>query len=374
MSTRQTPRTPAPAAPAVAATAGGTPGLAPPRTALVDLLQSKRVASAFAAVATQHLPPARMAQLCINAVRRTPDLARCEPVSVLGAMMFLASIGLEPNTPFGHAWLIPYERRRWNPQTRQRELVDVQCTCIIGYRGFVQLVYRTPQVIKFTGGAICQNDLFEYEEGSGSFLKHRIHLDRPRGPLIGAFAYVRMRASGGDAEFSCVLPLDEVHKRRSQSETWRHLAQEVAEAQTAADRRKAEHRLAQTPWVQWEADMAAKTAMRSMVKGLPLGGPLQVAAHVDEAADTGQARWAQFAEPDAARAIAEGQHSAELEDRSEAPEAGQLGDDGPEEPSRDGPSVNAPPERQPPAGEAPADGKPGRGPARSLPPLFGDEA
>jgi len=360
------------------AAAAELPAMQHPRTTLLELLESKQNAQAMAKVATDYLPAERMAQLCVQAVRKTPKLALCDPSSVLGAMMMLGALGLEPNTILGHAYLIPYERKEWNPTTRKREPAGYDCNVIIGYKGFVQLVYRTPRVVKFTGSAICAADSFEYEEGSNSFLRHRISLERDRGPLIGAFAYAKIRGEhGDDADFSCVLPLPEIHRRRAMSDTYKYLVADVANAQNDKDRRTAEWKLAQTPWVLWENDMAAKSALRAMVKLLPVGGPLQVAAHADEATDTGRAHWAALADPDAARAFAAGETVGSLADLR-----GEDGEAPGDEPQKKTATKPTPAESKPaaaataaPAAKAPpadaAAEEKSRGPR---PPLFGEEA
>ena len=78
----------------------------------------------LAAVAASHLKPERMMRLMANARRTTPKLGQCSPLSLLGAMMQCASLGLEPNTVLGHAYLIPFDRKEKNKTSGKWEVVE----------------------------------------------------------------------------------------------------------------------------------------------------------------------------------------------------------------------------------------------------------
>ena len=50
----------------------------------------------------------RFARMVLTALSSTPQLSECTPQSFMGAMMQAAQLGVEPNTPLGQAYLIPY--------------------------------------------------------------------------------------------------------------------------------------------------------------------------------------------------------------------------------------------------------------------------
>ena len=50
----------------------------------------------------------RFARMVLTALSSTPQLCECTPQSFMGAMMQAAQLGVEPNTPLGQAYLIPY--------------------------------------------------------------------------------------------------------------------------------------------------------------------------------------------------------------------------------------------------------------------------
>ena len=66
-----------------------------------------QIAKALPSVMT----PERFTRIALTAVSNNPQLAHCTPMSFLGAMMQAAQLGLEPNTPLGQAYLIPYRNK-----------------------------------------------------------------------------------------------------------------------------------------------------------------------------------------------------------------------------------------------------------------------
>lgn len=261
-----------------AATGQATPA---PKT-IYEYLEDPRVKQGIAAVAGKFLTPDRMLRLCVMAVKKTPKLAACDPTTVLGAMMTSAALGLEPNTVQQQAFLIPYNSRR----KVGNQWVDVlECQFQIGYRGFLTLAYRSPQIQVMQADAIHEHDAWDHTLGSQTMLRYSKSL-RERGALIGAFSWARLEGAG---ESACVLPLEELHKIRSRSETYRALLRGIDIADNDQSRAKAELKLAETPWVMWEDDMAAKSAIKKHAKMLPIASndALAVAAEIDARGEAG---------------------------------------------------------------------------------------
>lgn len=283
-----------------------------PKTIFDFLSGDKKIEKAIGAVATQYLTPDRFLRLAVNAVKKTPLLMHCDPQSVLGAFMTSAALGLEPNTILQQAFLIPYKKRI----KQGNEWVDAyECNFQIGARGFVTLAHRSPHIDTLQAEAIHEGDLFEHMMGSETFLKYRKAL-KDRRELIGAFCFTKM-ASGH--EQATVLPLEELHKIRSRSETYNSLQGKVQEAKDGRDREKAEKKLAETPWVMWEDDMSAKSAIKKHSKQLPLqpGDAMVVASQLD--GDDGKIiDMATMTDPDMVRAVmAEGTDVAEAVQRED---------------------------------------------------------
>jgi len=283
---------------------------------IIDILRSDKVKKGLQGVATRYLTHERMLRLAVNAVARTPNLQRCNPQSVLGAIMTSTALGLEPNTVEGQAYLIPYKRRA---QVDGNWIDVYDCQFQIGYRGYITLAHRLPGLTKFQSEAIHDGDRFEHQLGTETFLRYAKAL-KDRGELIGAFCYSEI--SGGEA--ATILPLDEILKIRGRSETHKVLQTREREARTAFERAgenpskqilrdfdQAVAKLADTPWELWEDDMAAKSAIKKHCKKLPKamgaeGSALGIAAEIDgdsaKLIDIGA-----MADPDMAKAVVDGE-------------------------------------------------------------------
>lgn len=283
-----------------------------------QLLDRKDTKDKFKQVLGSTMTPDKMLRLCINAVRKTPRLADCDPYSVFGAMMSAAALGLEPNTPLGHAFLIPYKKRR---KVGNQWVDGYECQFQIGYKGFVALAHRSPKLVKLEAEAIHEADIFDNEQGSESFLKFRKSLEN-RGKLRGAYCYIKTRGEFGDGDAVAILPLSEIHKIRAKSETYRTLTRAVEQAANEADKQKAQIKLDETPWVMWEDDMAAKSALKKLCKQYPLSPQMVAAARMDEMSDEGTLDLSALADPEAAIAVSEGEtEPAALEHSDEPPVA-----------------------------------------------------
>jgi recombination protein RecT len=193
------------------------------------------------AVAATHMNPERMMRLMANAIRTTPKLADCDPLTLLGAMMTSASLGLEPNTPLGHAYLIPF-------QNRSKGVVEVQF--IIGYKGMISLARRSGAVVNIHADVVYEGDEFSYEYGSEQHLRHK-----PSGPRKSpTHAYCHAKLVDGEAFI--VLPWEVVIETRDASQGWK-TAKRYGKTDT-------------TPWGAHLHAMAKKTAVRRLFDELPI--------------------------------------------------------------------------------------------------------
>lgn len=76
------------------------------------------------------MTPERFTRIALSALNTTPALNQCTPMSFLAALMNAAQLGLEPNTPLGQAYLIPYKNHG-----------TLECQFQIGYKGLIELAY-----------------------------------------------------------------------------------------------------------------------------------------------------------------------------------------------------------------------------------------
>lgn len=163
------------------------------------------------------------------AVARAPKLADCTPVSVVDALTTCAQLGLSPSGRLGSAYLIPYKDK---------------CTLVIGYRGYADLAYRSGDVSSFHAQVVHEGDEFQYEEGLSPVLRHvPTEADKP-GLLRAVYAIARMK----DGSTAHVVMLR------------REVLAIKARSRASSD----------GPWVTDEAEMWKKTAVRRLIKLLPL--------------------------------------------------------------------------------------------------------
>ncbi|HRK67169.1 MAG TPA: recombinase RecT [Hyphomonas sp.] len=231
-----------------------------------QLLMNEGARDQLAMVAAKHMNPERMMRVVANAIRTTPQLRECEPMSFLGALMHCASMGLEPNTPLGHAYLIPFKNTR-------KQITEVQV--VIGYKGFIDLARRSGQLASIHGDVVYSDDeVWSHEYGSNQHLRHR---PGPRkGKRIGAYCHVKLNLGDGiTAEGHRFMSMDEIIAHRNQhSQGWK----------TAVKYNKT----AESPWneknPQFEA-MAIKTVVRALANRgeLPMSIEFMEAMQVDEA-------------------------------------------------------------------------------------------
>lgn len=217
-----------------------------------QLLVNKEAETRLASIATKQLGADKLVKLTIEALRRTPKIGDCDPMSVFNAMIQCATLGLEPNTVQQHAFLIPYGK---------------ECTFVIGYKGMADLARRHPSVVSIHSDVVySDDDLWTYEYGSGVHLRHK------PGPRLGkpthAYCYVKLR----DGEAFTVLPWAQVLKTRDQSQGW----------QSAVKYGKT----AKSPWHTHTDRMAAKTALRALANAgeMPMANEFLAAIRADERA------------------------------------------------------------------------------------------
>lgn len=139
----------------------------------------------------------RFGRIVLTALSSTPKLAECTPNSFLGAIMQAAQLGVEPNTPLGQAYLIPYKNHG-----------QLECQFQLGYHGLIDLAYRSGDVMDIDAGDVHENDVFEYERGFAPKLRHVPAL-KDRGRTILYYAVCRTKAGGNVA---AVMSVDEVRK------------------------------------------------------------------------------------------------------------------------------------------------------------------
>ena len=127
-----------------------------------------------------HITAERLTRIALTAIRTNPKLAECNPMSLMGAIMITAQLGLEPNTPLGLAYLIPYGK---------------EATFQLGYKGLVDLANRSGQYKSIRAREVDQADSFNYEYGLDENLTHK-PADKPTGNVTHYYAVYELTNGG----------------------------------------------------------------------------------------------------------------------------------------------------------------------------------
>ena len=181
------------------------------------------------------ITPERFSRIVLSAISNNKQLQQCTPTSFLAGMMNAAQLGLEPNTPLGQAYLIPY---------KNKGMLEAQFQ--IGYKGLIDLAYRSGQVKTIYAEEVCENDEFEYELGLNPKLVHKPAI-KDRGDVIYYYAVFKL-VNGGEG-FS-VMSMDDVRKHR--------------------DRFSKAAQAGFSPWQTNFDEMAKKTVIKKVLKYAPL--------------------------------------------------------------------------------------------------------
>lgn len=181
------------------------------------------------------ITPERFTRIVLSAISANPQLAKCTPQSFLGAMMTSAQLGMEVNTPLGQAYLIPYNNRKKGV---------VECQFQLGYKGLVDLAYRSGEVTIIQAHKVCENDQFEYQLGLEPVLKH-IPAAKDRGEATHYYAVFKTKDGGTGFE---VMSIDDIKQH----------AQKFSQSYNNG------------PWQTNFDEMAKKTVLKRVLKLAPL--------------------------------------------------------------------------------------------------------
>ena len=128
----------------------------------------------------QHMKADRFLRVVLTTLRTNPKLAACDPSTFLAAMMTAAQLGLEVNTPLGESYIIPYGK---------------DANFQIGYKGLIELAYRTRMYKDIDALEVYKNDVFDYEYGDKKYLKHK-PAKKPEGEPVYYYAIYEL-VNGG---------------------------------------------------------------------------------------------------------------------------------------------------------------------------------
>lgn len=179
------------------------------------------------------ITPERFTRIVLSTISANPQLAQTTPKSFLAAMMTAAQLGVEPNTPLGQAYLIPY-----------RNHGQLECQFQLGYKGLLDLAYRSGEISVVQARVVYEKDEFSYEFGLEPTLKH-VPAKTDRGEPTHVYAMFKTKDGGYGYE---VMSIDDVRKH----------ARKYSKAYNNG------------PWQTNFEEMALKTVLKKCLKYAPL--------------------------------------------------------------------------------------------------------
>lgn len=193
----------------------------------------------------QTITPERFTRITLSALSSNSKLQECTQMSFLAAMMNAAQLGLEPNTPLGQAYLIPYRNKG-----------VMECSFQIGTFGLLELAYRTGQYKDIYAHTVYENDEFEYELGLEPKLTHKPAMSNRGNPI--AYYAVYHTKNGGHG--MTVMSYEDV----------RNHAAKYSKSYNSG------------PWANNFDSMAKKTVLKQLLKYAPKTSELASAIAQDE--------------------------------------------------------------------------------------------
>lgn len=181
------------------------------------------------------ITPERFIRMALSALNTTPKLQECSQMSVLAALMNAAQLGLEPNTPIGQAYLIPYNNKG-----------KMECQFQIGYKGLIDLAYRNTQIQMISAQVVYENDEFEYELGLNAKLIHRPTLN-DRGKIRLFYGLFKLNGGGFGFEVMSKAAMDAFAKEHSKA-----------------------YDISFSPWKNHYEEMGKKTVIKKALKYAPI--------------------------------------------------------------------------------------------------------
>jgi recombination protein RecT len=180
----------------------------------------------------KHISPDRMARVALTAYNSNSKLKECNPMSVLAAVLISSQLGLEVNTPLGQAYIIPYGK---------------QAQFQIGYKGLLDLAYRSGEYQVIYAMEVYENDEFDFAYGLDPYLTHKPARE-PKGEPVYYYAVYKTKNGGSNFRVWSREKIDKHAKKYSQA---------VQKGWTS-------------PWKTDFDAMAKKTVLKDLLKYAPL--------------------------------------------------------------------------------------------------------
>ena len=225
----------------------------------------------IAAALPLHMTAERMIRIAYSAVSRSPEIAKCTPISIAAAVVQASVLGLEPNTVMGEAYLVPF----WNWKVKANEV-----QLIPGYMGLLKLARQSGEVSMFDSQIVYSNDEFDFHKGSEIWWRHKWNRTGPRGEPQGVWAGYSLRDKTTNFEYWTIEQIEDHRDRYSKG------AYKQAQGKFVLDQEG--KKILVGAWADSPEWMWKKTVIRQTVKLMPKSiDRVNVATQLDDLADRG---------------------------------------------------------------------------------------
>ncbi|WP_306365405.1 recombination protein RecT [Nocardia sp. CC227C] len=159
--------------------------------------QIRNMEQQFALAMPRGSEAAQLVRDALTCLKQTPQLAQCDPASVLGGLMSCAQLGLRPGV-LGHAWLVPFwdSKYEWTDGGGRTRKGAHRAQLIVGYQGLVDLAHRSGKIASLIARTVYENDVFDVDYGLADSLVHKPNLKGSRGDTIAFYAIAKFTTGG----------------------------------------------------------------------------------------------------------------------------------------------------------------------------------
>jgi len=226
---------------------------------LNGLLKKDDFMESLQSVCTKYVTADRVIKIGLLAASRQPKLWQCTASSFLQSVIRAAELGLEFGGSTGHGFLVPY-RNGYLSRQAGRDVYEAQF--IPGYRGFIELAYRSGKIAFIDAQLVYEGDEFEYGYEYGvsrsPFIHHKPLMTGKRGLLKCAYSVIMLKDS----------PLPKIDYMTA------------ADLETIRDCSKSRD---DGPWKTFPGEMQKKSIIRRSIKWIPTTAELTLAEEADNA-------------------------------------------------------------------------------------------
>lgn len=207
-----------------------------------DMISGDSYKNQLAQALPKGLTAERMVRVVLTAMNRNPKLLECTKESMWQSVLDCAALGLFPDA-LGRAYLVPYKDK---------------CQLIIGYKGLIDLAYRSERVVSIQVVIVREGDKFSRQPLALPPIVHEIR--EMDGDAFRKMTHVYSVVYLKD----CAVPSVDVMSKREVDEI-------RARSKSATS----------GPWVTDYEEMAKKTVFRRHSKVLPMSAELVQALDTD---------------------------------------------------------------------------------------------